>query len=397
MRIDITDKKKCCGCGACAVACPQACIRLVPDEEGFDYPVIDEGNCTDCGRCLQVCGMQNDPRLHEVKQTFAAWHKDPVIRAESTSGGIFSAVANVFFDANGLVAGASFTDDFKGVEHRLASSWQAAKAFRGSKYVQSATQICFADISKAVEQAQKVLFTGTPCQVASLRRLTDDHDNLTTCDIVCHGVSSPKIFTRYIEEEELRKGKNVIEYLFREKHSGWHFHKIKIAFEDGSKLIRIPWVDRFSSGYYLNMFLRPACYSCPYANGKRVGDISLGDCWGVDSAQPEYDDNKGTSLLLVNSDKGCELVHSILRKGIIIAGTYNLKKACSSNEPLRRPARLPETRKSFFALFCRTNNFSTASNMYATQVFLLKHIIRRVMKRVLWPFMRITHKRRIRT
>ena len=259
MRIDTLDKNRCCGCGACAVACPQTCIRLVPDEEGFDYPVIDEANCIDCGRCLQVCGMQNEPRLYEVQQTYAAWHADAGIRAASTSGGAFSALADVTFAENGLVAGVAFTDDFKGVEHRLASSWQEAEAFRGSKYVQSQTQACFADIVKALDQGRNVLFTGTPCQVASLRRLTGDPDHLKTCDIVCHGVPSPEVFSRYIEEEESEKGKKIAGYLFREKQAGWHFHRVKILFEDNTTLTRIPWADNFSSGYYLNVFLRPSC------------------------------------------------------------------------------------------------------------------------------------------
>jgi len=291
--------------------------------------------------------MQNEPCLHEVQRTYAAWHTDAGIRAASTSGGVFSALVDVTFAEKGLVAGAAFTDDFKHVEHRLASSWHEAEAFRGSKYVQSRTQACFAEIVKALNHGRNVLFTGTPCQVASLRRLTGDPDTLKTCDIVCHGVPSPEVFSRYIEEES-KKGKKIAGYLFREKQAGWHFHRIKILFEDNTTLTRIPWVDKFSSGYYLNVFLRPSCYYCPYADRRRAGDITIGDCWGVHSFKPEYDDNKGTSLLLVNSDKGGTLVRLSVANGFIFTATYPYDAARLINEPLRSPARAANEREAFF-------------------------------------------------
>lgn len=386
MRIDTTDKNRCCGCGACAVACPQACIRLVPDEEGFDYPVIDEANCTDCGRCLQVCGVQNEPCLHEVRQTYAAWHADAGIRAASTSGGAFSALADVTFVENGLVAGAAFTDDFKGVEHRLASSWQEAEAFRGSKYVQSQTQTCFAEIVKALDQGRNVLFTGTPCQVASLRRLTGDPDNLKTCDIVCHGVPSPEVFRSYLEEAEQKNNSKVVSYEFREKHHGWNFPQVVVSFENGVVRRFIPWADSFFHGFSLNVFLRPSCYRCPFAAGDRVGDLTLGDCWRVAASHPQYDDNRGTSLLLVNTEKGREMVSQVADR--LVSHEYDFELARKRNHTLYAPSTECSRRGAFFSNFRQHKKFGLAANEYLNLLFVMRKKSEWALKKLLWPLLR---------
>jgi coenzyme F420-reducing hydrogenase beta subunit len=386
MKIDTTDKTKCCGCGACVVACPQTCIRLLPDDEGFDYPVIDAGSCIDCGRCLEVCGMQNEPQLHEVKDTYAAWHLDPEIRAKSTSGGVFSAMADVIFADNGLVAGAAFVDDFKRVEHRLASSWQEAEAFRGSKYVQSQTQTCFDSIVKSLDEGRKVLFTGTPCQVASLRRLTHDHKNLSTSDIVCHGVPSPDVFNSYLREIEGKNKSRIRSYEFRKKVHGWNFPKVVIAFQNGVVQSIIPWADSFFGGFSLNVFLRPSCYHCPFAVGQRVGDITLADCWRVAASHPQYDDNLGTSLLLINTAKGCEIIGK--GSNMMVAHPYDFTLACQRNHTLHAPSREFSGRATFFAKFRLNENFSQAAQEYQKPLFVVRKKAEWFFKRFLWPLLR---------
>lgn len=386
MRINTTDKNRCSGCGACVVACPQNCIRLVPDEEGFDYPVIDEANCTDCGRCLQVCGMQNDSCLHEVQQTYATWHADSGVRAESTSGGAFSALADVMFAKIGLVAGAVFTDDFKNVEHQLVGSWQAAKAFRGSKYVQSRTQTCFADIVKALDQGRNVLFTGTPCQVSSLRRLTGDPDNLTTCDIVCHGVPSPEVFRSYLEEIEQKNNSKVVSYEFRGKHHGWNFPQVVISFENGVVRRFISWADSFFYGFSLNVFLRPSCYRCPFAAGERAGDVTLGDCWRVAASHPQYDDNQGTSLMLVNTEKGRDMVERVADR--LVYHAYDFELAQKRAHPLHAPSIEYCRRDIFFSNFKQHKSFKYAASEYFKPMFVMRKKAERVLKRLLWPLLR---------
>lgn len=386
MRIDTTDKNRCCGCGACAVACPQTCIRLVPDEEGFDYPVIDDANCTDCGRCLHVCGIQNEPCLHEVQQTYAAWHADSGVRAASTSGGAFSALADVTFEEKGLVAGAAFTDDFKNVEHRLASSWQEAKAFRGSKYVQSRTQTCFADIVKALRQNRSILFSGTPCQVASLRRLTGDPDNLKTCDIVCHGVPSPEVFRSYLEEIEQKNNSKVVSYGFREKYYGWNFPKVVVSFENGVVRRFTPWADSFFCGFSLNVFLRPSCCRCPFAVGERAGDVTLGDCWRVAASHPQYDDNQGTSLVLVNTGKGRDMAGRVA--GRLVSHEYDFELAQKRAHTLHSPSIEYCRREIFFLNFKQHKSFEFAASEYFKLLFVMRKKAERVVKKLLWPLLR---------
>ena len=386
MRIDTTDNTKCCGCGACVVACPQTCIRMMPDEEGFDYPVIDETTCIDCGRCLEVCGMQNEPQLHEVKETYAAWHKDLHIRADSTSGGVFSALADVTFADNGLVAGAAFTDDCKNVEHRLASSWQEAKAFRGSKYVQSQTQRCFSEIVRALGDGKNVLFSGTPCQVASLCRLTGDPDNLKTCDIVCHGVPSSEIFKAYLRELEQKNGSEVVSYEFRKKTYCCNFPKVVVGFKNGIVKSFIPWVDSFSCGFSLNVFLRPSCYRCPFAVGQRVADVTLADCWRVAASHPECDDNKGTSLLLVNTRKGGEVVRK--SDAMIVCHEYDFELASRRNHTLHAPSIEFGHREAFFSKYRSNKDFEFAASEYMNLLFVLRKKTEWMLKRLLWPLLR---------
>lgn len=388
MRINTSDKTKCCGCGACAVICPQTCIRLVQDEEAFDYPVIDETRCLQCGRCLEVCGMQNAPQLHEVKQTYAAWHTDHIVRAESTSGGVFSALTDVMLSDQGVVAGASFSKDFQSVEHQLASSWQEAEAFRGSKYVQSHTQACFADIVQELEQGRTILFSGAPCQVASLRRLTKDYDHLMTCDIVCHGVPPPEVFKAYIKEVEKKNGSKVVAYEFRKKTHGWNFPKVAILFKNGVVKSFIPWADPFFCGFSLNVFLRPSCYHCPFAVDQRVGDVTLADCWRVAASHPQYDDNKGTSLVLVNSDKGERLLEHARENGLLYLGTYDMRLACRRNTPLRESAKEPAVRQAFFGIFKNTGSFGEAAKTYMSRKFVTRKRLEQMVKRFCWPVLR---------
>ncbi len=389
MKIDTTDKTKCCGCGACVVACPQTCIRLLPDDEGFDYPVIDTGGCIDCGRCLEVCGMQNESQLHEVKDTYAAWHKDPEIRARGTSGSAFSAFADIIFDNGGFVAGAAFAADFKSVKHQVISSMAEIGPLRGSKYVQSETCECFGKVLSSLIKGESVFFSGMPCQVASLKKLAGQHsENLITCDLVCHGVPSPRVFKSYIDEIERKTGKNVTGYFFRDKTWGWHFHHVKMLFDDGSFASQLPWADKYSAGYYQNIFLRPACYTCPYATKSRSGDITLADCWGVSSVNPEYDNNRGTSLLLVNTRKGKELFEQVQKKKALFVGEYDFESACLKNPAFTCSATSNEKRVIFFKRFLETNNFNSASGIYTNGVFIFKQRIRRLLKVLLWTFMK---------
>lgn len=387
MRVNTTDKGKCCGCSACVVVCPQQCIAMVADQEGFNYPVIDEAQCIECGKCLKVCGMQNETDLHEVKESYAAWHLDNKKRAASTSGGAYSALAESFLEAGGLVAGAAFTDGFKGVEHRLVKSWDDAKDFRGSKYIQSETLACFRAIKDAVNQGKKVLFTGTPCQVASLRRLTGDSSCLTTCDIVCHGVPSAKVFQSYLAGI-IHSKKDLISFVeFRNKDKGWNFSQIKIKFKNSSSITKPPWSDRYMTGFYLNILLRPSCFQCPFKKTERSGDLTLGDCWRIAAKHPELDDNKGTSLLTVNTEKTKKHFEKLKKGDVICANLIDYGDACKNNAPFYSNLKEHYKREQFFKLFTESGDFRLASSVYFSSLEAIVKYMKRLVKICFWSIL----------
>jgi coenzyme F420-reducing hydrogenase beta subunit len=385
VRINTADKTKCCGCGACVVACPVQCIQLQPDDEGFCYPVINDGACTNCGRCLEVCGMQQPAKLHPAREAFAAWHADPEIRAKGTSGSVFTAFAETVLSGNGLVAGAAFSNDYRTVAHVLANSTAELDRLRGSKYVQSETTHCFHDIVKKLHDDHRVLFCGTPCQIASLRLLTRNNERLLTCDLVCHGVPSPAIFKQYLCELEIHRKAKVIEYQFRDKSSGWNFPKVAITFDNGTTTRAISWADPYFYGYSI---LRPCCYACPFTRMERTGDLTLADCWRVAASHPQYDDNKGTSLILVNTEPGRRLLDETRGANRLVCGRYDLDLARSRNTPLRQPAHAPSTRAAFFRVFQETGSFGQASGVFLRRKFIYRKRLERLIKYIAWPLLR---------
>jgi coenzyme F420-reducing hydrogenase beta subunit len=388
MRIDTKDKKRCCGCGACVVACPCDCIGLAADDEGCNYPQIDDLKCTNCGKCLVACGMQSELELNRVQGTFAAWNTDQEIRKRGTSGGLFMAFAESIFQWNGKVSGAVFSDDFQCVEHIIANDLHVASKMQGSKYVQSQTTNAFKEIISYLKNVKKVFFTGTPCQVASLKKLTNNDPNLLTCDILCHGVPSEKVFQSYLSDVTNGAKVPVSRYSFRDKSRGWNFPLLNIQFADGRNIFKVRWTDNFLSGYYRNIFLRPCCYQCPFARVERAGDITLGDCWRVAASHPQYDDNKGTSLLLVNTAKGEELVADAFDHKRLFKGKYDLRLASERNMPLRAPVKEPVERELFFKVLIGQHSFSVASRSYVSVFFKFRKYMEYTIKRLLWPILR---------
>ncbi|MBM4164973.1 MAG: hypothetical protein FJ222_11130 [Lentisphaerae bacterium] len=391
VRIDTANKEKCCGCGACVVACPSACIRMQPDEEGFDYPIIDVSACVDCGKCLACCGMQNPQNLHPVEAAYAAWHTDDAVRREGTSGSAFAAIADTVFRSHGAVAGAMFCDGFHAVKHVVVETIQALQALHGSKYVQSETADCFRAMGARLHAGQIVFFSGTPCQVGSVRRLAEHWhatDRLITCDIVCHGVPSPKVFRNYVTELERTQESKIVDYSFRDKKLGWNFPRVRIAYANGVATRRIPWADAYFWGYSINAFLRPCCYVCPYATAQRAGDLTLADCWRVAASHPQYDDNQGTSLVLENTAKGRELLRETQTRNLLFMGQYDFRLACERNTPLRQSSPEPSVRKRFFDVLRDTGSFSKAATLYMNRRFLLQKQAERVVKYFFWPLLR---------
>ena len=351
--LGIIPHDKCSGCGACRASCPDKAISMQIDSEGFLYPVKEEHRCSQCGICREVCPLLQlsgiEPAATEPP-CYAAWHKDELIRKESSSGGVFSALAEHVLKRGGFVCGAAF-DEENHLRHKIISREADLPLLRGSKYLQSEIGDVFSEIKALLEKNQTVLFVGTPCQVAGLNFfLRTKPEQLLTVDLVCHGVPSPLVFDRYVKKIEGSAGKKVKSIHFRDKCSGWKKFSITLRGNDGAELYRRPLEgDAFGKGFLDNLFLRPLCTECPFATIQRHSDITLGDFWGIGDFKKELDDDRGTSLLLIHSEKGKRTLADI--QSTIFCEEVPLDVARAGNLSLDMPHDRHVYREDFFAQF----------------------------------------------
>ena len=314
--IDICPTTDCTGCSACFSICPRHAVTLIPDQEGFLHPQIDQDLCIDCDLCRKACPARQTPsrkdRLPE-ELFFAAYHRDEDIRMASSSGGAFSALASWMLKQGGYVCAASYEDDFKGVHHVIIRSEEELPRLRTSKYTQSRTGTCFRDILRLLKQGEKVLFAGTPCQTAGLHLfLRKEYDKLLTVDIVCHGVPSPVIFADYISYLERKYKSPVKNYNFRDKKWSWYHFNTKAEFKNRKAVYRGTWEeDTFMRGFLRDYFLRESCYTCKYSKHERYADITLSDFWGYDASDGGFpNDDKGISMCMCNTVSGRDAFES---------------------------------------------------------------------------------------
>lgn len=289
----------CCGCMACEKSCPVHCIAPFHDKEGFIYPDVDNSKCIACGKCLKVCPFENLSMHSRPTKAYASQYLSPTVW-ESASGGIAALLASMA-NANGNhVFGCAFTEDFSKAEHIEVKTDELCK-LKGSKYVQSNLNSTFAHIKDFIEKGEKVLFFGTPCQVAGLKNfMGKNNKGLTTVDILCHGVASPLLFKQYIQNIVKRYG-TVRSLNMRDKTFGWGHQSLKII---AKKPIPHNIQNFWHNLYFSRVGFRPSCYKCPYMDARRAGDISLGDFWGIKKVFPEFPSNAGVSLVLTNTDIG---------------------------------------------------------------------------------------------
>ena len=312
--IKISRNEQCCGCGACAEVCAHKAITMLPDAEGFIYPATDSSLCNDCGLCNKVCPFINRDRARLPKNTYAARNKELSTRLRSSSGGLFTLLAEKIIQDGGVVFGAKFDSDWS-VIHASAETLEECKAFVGSKYVQSRLGSTFSEVHRHLKDGRKVLFSGTPCQVAALRKfLRKDYDNLLLIDVVCHGAPSNKVWQHYLDQTlatSNKKRSEIAAISFRDKRNGWGNYGLSITFKDGSDIF-IPMTENpYMRAFLTDLSIRPSCFECACRNGRSGADISLADFWGLCYALNYEDDNKGTSLELVWSKKGQEATASL--------------------------------------------------------------------------------------
>lgn len=309
--IEIQDKKQCSGCGACVAVCPQQCIRMQPDQEGFYYPRVDTTKCVQCGLCDATCPIQHKSVREKIQYTVVAQSKNQKARMQSASGGAFYSLAETIIASGGVVYGAVFDEQFT-VRHVRTDCMEGIAAMQGSKYVQSDMSEVYKTIKEDLLSKRNVLFSGTPCQVEGLKRfLRKEYPNLYTIDLVCHGVASPKVWNKYrcaVEEKHQSKMKY---YSFRSKDQGYHLSGTKIVFENGDSVYtndKMPRNDFMHLAYYDKIASRPACHSCAFKTVERVSDLTLFDCWGLAEVAPEMEDDMGATTILVHTQKGDELL-----------------------------------------------------------------------------------------
>ena len=298
---------QCTGCGVCVAVCPVKCLKLTFDAEGFGYPVYSGSGCVDCGLCEKHCPVEHQSFLPEHSQdpeTFAALNNDMDVRLDSTSGGIFSAAATAIFDRGGYVSGAVYMPDFS-VKHIITNDRSKLPELRSSKYLESRFEDIFPQAKEILDSGKELFITGTPCQIAALYSyLKKDYDNLYTADFICLGVPSPKVFQAYIRQRE-KTAKSKVKFVkFKDKSFGWHNFALRLEFENGERYCESRGKDPFFVGYlqYKN-FSRPSCYDCQFKE-RQSADITLGDFWGIEKIAPEMDQDKGTSLIMLNTPKG---------------------------------------------------------------------------------------------
>lgn len=362
-------KKSCCGCTACESVCPKKAIIMMTDEDGFYYPHIDPEKCIDCGLCQKVCSYQNNLPEHSDKTVFAAVAQNTDI-SKSASGGLFSSFAISVLKEGGAVYGSAmiYENDHLTVKHIKVENENDLCLLKGSKYVHSNTQGIYPAVLEDLKNGKTVLFSGTPCQIAGLKGfLQKDYTNLYTIDLICHGVPSEKLFQHYISFEETKHKSNITAYRFRDKSQGWKLHGA-MTLENGNTI----YFEPEESSYY-QMFLnsytyRENCYSCPYASDHRPGDITIGDYWCIDLVHPELllenggqiDEHKGVSCMMVNNDKGRELV-AIYGHGIN-CWQSTFEKAAKYNRQLTAPSVLKPERDIVLKL--ARNNYAELDKWY---------------------------------
>lgn len=349
--IEIHKKEDCCGCSACVQICPVNCIKMQNDNEGFNYPIVDSKRCLSCGKCLNVCPVLKKRQKSIPLKVFAAKNKSSDIRQQSTSGGVFTAIAKSILNKNGVVYGALFNSKWE-VEHDFCDSLDELAYFRSSKYVQSNINSSYIKAQKHLCENRWVLFSGTPCQIHGLNLfLGKEYQKLITIEIVCLGVPSPFVFKKYLSETIRNKNKAILltdiqNINFRTKDEKWKGSKFTIQLSTQKYLISEgPLKNIYLKGFGAGLYMRPSCYNCPSKGFRSGSDITLGDYWGVDEVIPKFNDKKGISLVILNTPIGINIFKDL----IITSVETSYREAYKNNHAIEKSIKQNPKRNEFFS------------------------------------------------
>ena len=337
--LDDNNKSHCLGCEACVQVCGKTAITMEEDQDGFRYPLIDASKCVNCGMCRKVCPYDNMPqRYGEDKYVFGGYSLDKDIRFESTSGGAFSEIVNAYCDDNYVIFGVEA--DGLEVFHSYITDKRELGRLRKSKYSQSQIGTAYKDAKRFLKEGKKVLFSGTPCQIAGLKAYLGniDQDKLLTIEVVCEGVPSPLYVRKLDKHIQAKYGAKIktLDYRYTGRLGKWDFQQMQIITEDKkNELKKDRWFNPFWSIWLKHLMSRPSCYECPFTNRERVADITLGDLWGVHIYCPElYGNNGGASLVIGNTEKGKSVIAEAAKN--MYGHELQFKDALKYQGPMRK-------------------------------------------------------------
>lgn len=377
---NILEPQKCCGCSACLHACPKHSISFQEDGDGFLYPKVDLESCIDCGLCERVCPMINQDSERVPLVTYAAKNDNESTRLKSSSGGIFTLLAEQTIDEGGVVFGARFNENWQ-VVHDYTDTIEGLEPFRGSKYVQSCVGESYRQVEGFLKIGRRVMFTGTPCQIAGLRKfLMKDYNTLLTVEIVCHGTPAPLVWRTYLNNEIAKCGQYIscVEGInFRDKITGWKTYSLSVNFSENMFSSSLSKDNYYMRAFLSNLSLRQSCYNCPAKSGKSGADITIGDFWGIENVRPELDDDKGLSLVLVNSPRGMVSLKTLSCRFVPVG----FDEAVKGNSAYYHSVSKPVNREFFF--HCIRKGYNVQEALAACESPNVFHRVRRIIFRKL--------------
>ena len=373
--------RSCCGCGVCAAVCPTSAISLFTDEYGFTYPVTNKDKCVSCGKCDKFCAAAEQCETiaeNQYPECYVAVNVSDNALMSSTSGAIFTALSDYVIGNGGVVWGAAY-DDYMKVMHIRAADTAGRDRMRGSKYVWSDISSVFASVGEDLKSGLKVLFVGTPCQVAALKKYLSAakcESDLITCDIACFGTPSPLVFKEHLSMIERRYHKKIADYQHRPSKYGFDFgvKNDLVVFDDGTEAYDDPWIKAYRQLFYMGVTKRECCYSCKYTSFNRVSDITIGDCRNAAALVPDWNIKNGVSTVLVNTPAGAGIFNAVSDK---VKMVKTLPESITQ-PPFEHPSMPSKNRELFFSLLNK-KGYKCAVKATLGKQFALKYRLKKVL------------------
>ena len=377
--LDAVKQEFCYGCSACATACPRHSIQMKTNKEGFKFPIIDKEKCIECGLCEKVCPvLQPKPNISStVQKAYCVKHKNSSVLQTSTSGGFFTAISDAILAEKGIIYGAAFDENMVVKQCRATNAYERDQ-MKGSKYVQSDIGNTYLLVKRDLEAGKQVLFTGTPCQIDGLKRaLSGKTDNLLCVDLICHGTPSPLVFADHLKMIESKAHARVIDYRFRPKKWSWHIHREIAYLKNGKEYHSNAYSDLWRTIYYMKLATKLSCHHCQYSCLVRPGDITMGDCRGIDNVCLDFGSDEGASLILVNTSKGAEYFDRISSEMKVVEVSID----DVMQPPLREPSKQSGDRMKFMSVY-QEKGYMAAVHACMGRLYCLKYNIKKLLNKL---------------